>query len=210
MALCRGCREELNPMDGACRRCAAALPNDGVCATCQRRPPPFAAAWSAMPFNALSRGLVHQLKYHGQLASASVLGQLLHRRLQRREGAWPEVLVPVPLHPRRARERGFNQAAEITRVLSRAIAVPMDVSLCRRRRDTPPQALTTNVEERHHNLKRAFEVRGEMAGISAAIIDDVVTSGATVGELARELKRARAGRLEVWSVCRAEPHSPVL
>ena len=175
----------------------------GLCPECQARPPPFDAVYAAMPFQSLSRELVHQLKYQGRLAAAAVLGNLLVERLQRRDGPWPDLVVPVPLHPRRLRSRGFNQATEVARVLARQLGIGVDVSLCQRVRDTVPQTTILGAGGRRQNLERAFRVREELGGLDAVIVDDVVTTGATVRELAREMKRAGAGQVEVWCACRA-------
>ncbi len=156
-----------------------------------------------MPYQSLSRELVHQLKYQGRLAAATVLGELLAERLQWRGGPWPDLIVPVPLHPRRLRSRGFNQATEVARVLAKQIGTGVDVSLCQRVRNTVPQTMIVGAGGRRRNLEKAFRVREELGGLDAAIVDDVVTTGATVRELAREMKRAGAGRVEVWCACRA-------
>ena len=174
-----------------------------VCASCLRRAPAFDAAWAAVPFQALSRELVHQLKYQGRLASATVLAYLLAERLRERKGPWPHVMVPVPLHRRRLRKRGFNQAAELARVLAEQVPVAVDTTACLRVRDTVAQTGLSGVVERRRNLDRAFEVRRNLQAMDTAIVDDVVTTGATVSELAKALKRAGARRVEVWSVCRA-------
>ncbi len=202
-SLCRGCRSDLGSAEPACRRCAVALPVKGLCPECQRRPPPFDAAWAAVPYQTLSRELVHQLKYQGRLGAATVLGELLAERLRRRGGPWPDLIVPVPLHPRRLRNRGFNQATEVARVLSKQIGTAVELSLCQRVRNTVPQTRIVGAGERRRNLESAFRTRKELGGLDAAIVDDVVTTGATVRELAREMKRAGAGRVEVWCACRA-------
>ena len=174
-----------------------------VCANCLRRAPAFDAAWAAVPFQALSRELVHQLKYQGRLAAATVLADLLAERLRKRTGPWPHVMLPVPLHRRRLQRRGFNQAAELARVLAEQVPVAVDTTACRRVRNTLPQTGLSGVAERRRNLARAFEVRRDLQAMDMAIVDDVVTTGATVNEWAKALKRAGARRVEVWSVCRA-------
>ncbi len=131
------------------------------------------------------------------------MADLLAERLGDRADPWPDLMVPVPLHPRRLRRRGLNQSAELARVLAEQVPVAVDTNACRRVRDTLPQTGLSGARERRRNLRAAFQVRGNLRGVDVAIVDDVVTTGATVSELARALKRSGAGRVEVWSVCRA-------
>ncbi len=113
----------------------------------------------------------------------------------------PEVLVPVPLHRARLAERGYNQALEIARVLSRGLGLPVDHGCCERILATLPQA---GLDEgaRRRNIRGAFSARRPLSWRHLAILDDVVTTGNTVEELARVLRRAGAARIEVWAVAR--------
>lgn len=113
----------------------------------------------------------------------------------------PELLIPVPLHPQRYAERGFNQALELARPIARRLDVPMDWSNCVRMRATPHQT-GQDARARRANLKGAFAVSGTLQARHVAIVDDVVTTGATVSELARVLRRAGVERVEVWSAAR--------
>ncbi len=180
---------------------------NGACPECLGRAPPFDAAWAALPYHTLSRELVHQLKYQGRLAAATVLGELLAERLMGRGMPWPDLILPVPLHPTRLRSRGFNQATEVARVVARQLRLSIDLTLCQRVRNTIPQTRIDNAGERRRNLQGAFRIRDKPRGLDAAIVDDVMTTGATVRELSRELKRAGARRVEVWCACRASPDS---
>jgi ComF family protein len=157
---------------------------------------PFAYAW---PLD----HLVHALKYRGQLATARVLGTLLAGWLAGR-GLQHEVdvIVPVPLHPERHAERGFNQSAEIARQLARGLGLPVAESLASRRRVTPPQ-VGLHLEERRRNLAGAF-VAGGAAGLRVAIVDDVTTTGTTLQELAGALVQAGATAVDAWCVARAD------
>ena len=113
----------------------------------------------------------------------------------------PARLVPVPLHRNRLRRRGYNQAVELARPLGRALGLPVAPRLCRRQRPTPAQAELTG-SDRRRNVRGAFAVAAPVPR-HVAIVDDVVTTGSTVGELARVLRRAGAERVEVWAVARA-------
>lgn len=157
---------------------------------------PFAYAW---PLD----HLVHALKYRGQLATARVLGTLLADWLNG-HGLQHEVdvIVPVPLHPERHAERGFNQSAELARQLGRSLRLPVAESLAVRQRATPPQ-VGLHVEERRSNLVGAFAA-GHAAGLRVAIVDDVTTTGTTLQELARELVQAGAHAVDAWCIARTD------
>lgn len=155
----------------------------------------FDFARSAFLFNPALREIIHHLKYSDRVSLAKPLGDLLAECL-RREPFTGDLVIPVPLHRSRERQRGFNQAELIAARLGR----PMSTRLVRRRKNTPSQTgLTRN--QRIRNLAAAFEVRGEVKG-SVIVVDDVYTTGSTVSELARTLKRAGAERVEVLTVAR--------
>ena len=153
--------------------------------------------------------LVRELKYHGVIANARVLGTLLAEAVERSSASLPRLLVPVPLHVSRLRERGFNQAAAIARYAGRLLGVPLARAAVRRLRDTPSQT-SLDVSERLNNVRGAFGVRSLIqrrklleAG-HVAIVDDVVTTSATVSELRRVLLGAGVRRVDVWAVAHAE------
>jgi ComF family protein len=116
--------------------------------------------------------------------------------------ALPALVIPVPLHPSRERERGFNQATELSRPLAAALGIALDAGLCRRVRATPAQS-TLDRRSRAHNLRGAFVLRRALDADEVAIVDDVVTTGATAAELTATLRRGGARGVEVWSAARA-------
>jgi ComF family protein len=153
--------------------------------------------------------LVRELKYHGAIAHARVLGVLLAQAVRERGESLPAMLIPVPLHRARWRERGFNQAAAIARHAGRMLGVPLAGHAAVRVRDTPSQT-TLDVQARRRNLRGAFAVasarqrkRLSDAG-HVAIVDDVITTGSTVKELRAVLLGTGVGRVDVWAVARAE------
>jgi len=201
--LCPGCRAALPAIGPACRCCGAALEAQGpLCGACLRRPPPFEATLAPYRYASPVDHLIWQLKFRGRLAPARTLGRLLADAGRDREGPLPECLVPVPLHRRRLGERGYNQALELARPVARELGVPLAPRLARRTHATPPQAERSG-RERRRNVRGAFTVPQPPAARHVAIVDDVVTSGATVAELARALRRAGVERVEVWAVARA-------
>jgi len=144
---------------------------------------------------------VGDAKFRGRLNAVRLLGQLLAGSILASGQALPDVLVPVPLHRGRLAERGYNQAHEIGRVVGRVLALPVDPDCCERRLATLPQA-ALDVAERRRNIRGAFGVRVPLPWRHLAILDDVVTTGNTVEELARVLRRAGAERIQVWAVAR--------
>jgi ComF family protein len=187
----------------ACIRCALPLasPGDGlICGECQQTPPVYDQAVALFHYEQPVSHLIQTLKFGRRLAVARTLGRLLAERLQDHSPR-PDVLLPVPLHPRRYRERGFNQSAEIAEALSRHLGIPMNTTLCTRIRQTPAQA-GLSARARRGNLRGAFGVSKTRLPAHIAIIDDVVTTGTTVNELARTLRRAGVVYLQVWSLAR--------
>jgi ComF family protein len=152
--------------------------------------------------------LIRGLKYRGIIANARVLGVLLSESARGRRLPLPRLLVPVPLHPARFRERGFNQATAIARYASRLLEIPVARHAVRRVRDTPSQT-TLGVFERQQNLRGAFALTNarqqrrlvELAHV--AIVDDVVTTGSTMNELRRVLLAAGVRQVDLWAVTQA-------
>lgn len=146
--------------------------------------------------------LIHRLKYRGQPAIARILGTLLGRRLSERGPPRVDALVPVPLHPRREASRGYNQAREIAEFAARELDLPVRADLARRVRDTAEQAALPAIA-RAANVSDAFAMRAAVVPMRLAIVDDVLTTGATVESLAKVLRRAGCRHVEVWAVARA-------
>ena len=148
-------------------------------------------------------GLVRAFKYHRDLAAGRVLARLAAAELGRRRVVMPDALVPVPLHPRRQLWRGFDQARMLARDLERALDGPPVVPLLRRTRRTRVQS-ELPAKRRAGNVRRAFAMREEASlPDHVALVDDVMTSGATVGECARVLVKAGVRRVDVWVIARA-------
>jgi ComF family protein len=118
------------------------------------------------------------------------------------------MLVAMPLHPARLRQRGFNQSHEIAKALSRRLGIPLAAEACLRTRDTTPQA-SLPWKERTRNIRGAFACHGNVSGKRIAVVDDVMTTGASLDELARTLRRAGAARVEAWVVARTLEKHPV-
>jgi ComF family protein len=144
--------------------------------------------------------MIYALKFKRQQELARLFGELLAASLT--ATPLPDCLVPVPLHPSRYRTRGFNQALEIARPLADRLKLPLCPNLCRRVRPTPPQRLL-DAQTRRQNLRGAFQATADLSGCRIALVDDVLTTGATADALAAVLKQAGAKQVEVWVLARA-------
>lgn len=203
--LCAGCALDLPYNLRACARCArpflVPLPDGAVCGDCERRPPPFEVCLTAFRYEGALPVLITGAKFRGRLNAARLLGQCLAEHVRESADDWPEALVPVPLHPRRQRMRGYNQALEIARVTGRELSIRPEPRLVARTLATPPQVGLT-ARARRRNIRGAFKVMADPTGRHLAIVDDVMTTSSTVSELSRALLDAGAARVDVWAVAR--------
>jgi ComF family protein len=202
--LCESCEADLPGNANPCQTCGLPLAPDasGTCRTCSQRRWHFDSVVAPYLYEYPVDRLVQRFKYEGRLEVGRALATLLGRAVQSSRAARPEALVPVPLARSKLRSRGFNQALELARPVSMALALPMRPDLCERVRVTADQA-GLRARERRRNVKGAFAVAGTVVPRHVALIDDVLTTGSTCGELARVLKAAGAGRVDVWVVARA-------
>jgi ComF family protein len=151
----------------------------------------------------LTGALISRLKFNQRLSHARLLNQLLIDHLERESVVLPDIIAPVPLHRLRLKERGFNQALEIARPISNYFGVKLKPRLCHRTKLTPAQ-LGLKREERQKNLRNAFVLTQDVSGSHIALVDDVITTGSTITELAKLLKKAGAKRVDAWSVARTQ------
>ncbi len=205
--ICSACAQALPRVRGACSRCAAnsaALDaTDVVCGECQTEPPAFAATRAAFQYAAPLDKLIQDLKYRERLDVSRVLGNYLADYLADKHEDLPDVIVPVPLHATRLRERGYNQSLEIARFVAARFNLPINSAEVKRVRATLPQTELPR-EQRRKNLRGAFSAEQKIfAGLKVAIVDDVMTSGYTADALARCLIKNGAERVTVWVVARA-------
>ena len=206
--LCRDCADELPWNAAACARCALPLPAAApACGACLRAPPPQVGSWAPLRYAAPLDQLLPRFKFHADLASGRLLASLLLQALPQPPAAF-DALVPMPLHRARLGRRGYNQALELARPLAAALRIPLADGLLSR---TKPTAAQTNLDAktRRRNLRGAFEFHGtgahaaELKSAHVALIDDVMTTGATLRECARVLRRAGVARVDAWALARA-------
>ena len=203
-SICPGCVNDLPWIREQCRGCARPLvttPGPGiVCAGCQDRPPPFEAAAAPLAFEFPVDAAIRMFKFHRKLHYADAFGDILCGSLAELPGDI-DALLPVPLHWLRHGVRGFNQAAEICRPLQKSSGLPLVRNVSRRRR-TPYQS-GLGARERRRNLAGAFEVQGDIRADHVLVVDDVITTGETCAQLARELLAHGAQKVSVLAVARA-------
>lgn len=199
--LCPPCFTDLPWLSGNhCAICALPLASGTVCGACLNRPPRFDRVEAVFAYRYPLDALVRAFKYGRRLALARLLGESLAGRIV------PDVdaIVPMPLAPGRLAERGFNQALEIARIAAAATGLALLPRACRKVNETPPQAALP-WKERASNVRRAFVCEEDLEGMRIAVVDDVLTTGATLNELARVMKSAGAAEIRGWVVARALP-----
>ncbi len=206
LGLCAGCHGGLPWLGRACPGCALPLPASGQCGACQRRPPPYQRLLAAFHYQPPVSDLIQALKFHGVLSHARLLGEVMADVLAVAVEDRPRLMVPVPLHGRRLRQRGYNQALELARPVARRLGIPLGLHCCRRVVDTAAQS-DLSAAARRRNVRNAFRARWQKGLEHVALIDDVMTTGHTVAAAVRSLRAAGAERVEVWVCARALPSS---
>lgn len=202
--LCPDCLTVLPRNRHACRRCALPIPpGQTLCGRCLARPPFYHHSLIPFIYAPPIDQLITGLKFQQKLSHARLLGDLLGLTLPAPHLQSLDALLPVPLHRQRLRERGYNQAVEIGRFVARHAGLPLLTRRCHRVRHTAAQSRLP-LARRRQNLRRAFYTDADLRGRSIGIIDDVVTSGHTVNELARCLRRAGAESITIIAVARAD------
>lgn len=200
---CAGCERDLPKLNASCRRCALELVQDvELCGRCTRRLPAFDRTYAGFAYRGSIERLVRRFKFRHDLAAGRVLAGLLARRLSAQGAPRPDLMAPVPLHWRRRLGRGFNQAELLCADLSRHFRGLPWYPLLRRRRATAAQS-ELPAERRGGNVRGAFALRSGVVPGHVALVDDVMTTGSTLDECARRLRRAGVGRIDVWVVARA-------
>lgn len=208
--ICADCAAELPYIDIACPRCALPLPflrsathasnnSSLLCGHCLQQQPVLDAVHAVFHYQTPVAGLIQGLKFNGRLSHARLLGQLMLEHVIKKHIARPELLLPVPLHVNRLRERGFNQSMELARYIGQGIEVPVAVDACLRQGDTVSQS-SLPARKRRDNVRNVFVARRTLQACHVVIIDDVMTTGSTANELARVLRNAGARRVDLW-VC---------
>lgn len=203
LSLCEGCELDLPWITHSCKRCALPLETNNaaelLCPKCQQHPPSHERCFALFHYQPPVSDLIAQLKFYHKLIYAKLFGLLLANYLHhvyQDDLSFPSRIIPMPLHKTRLQLRGFNQALEIARPLAKKLQIPLDYKLCQRIQPTSSQSSLTNVQHRIMNVKNAFTAENIPSG-HVLIIDDVITTGSTVNELSKVLRRQGASRVDV-------------
>ena len=208
--ICPACHKAIRPVRPPYCPCCGLPYHSGdekghLCAPCLKERRYFEVHRTCALYEGALKEAIHRFKYGGVFPLVSVFGDLLHPAFQNLTRDYPvDVLVPVPLHIRKLRERGFNQALLLARELSKRTGIPYAERALKKIKDTPFQ-ITLKKHERRKNLTRAFQVKDREAikGKAVMLVDDVYTTGTTVNECSRALHMAGADRVAVLTVARA-------
>lgn len=206
--MCDACHADLPWLGSQCRRCALPLPaKDQQCGQCQQHPPAYTQVVCPLLYRFPVDSLVPAFKYHDQLIYGRALAYLLAEAVQfhysEHNQRLPDRILPMPLHPSRQARRGFNQALELARPIATRLNLPLCRHTLKRVRHTPPQQGLT-ASERKRNLADAFccSPAVDVTGLHLALVDDVVTTGATADAASRILIEAGAASVSIWCIAR--------
>ena len=198
--ICQACNDSLPRLGHVCPRCASPLQQSILCGHCLNKPPEQDASFSLFRYQPAIDQLIAALKYQDTLALSRFFAVQMADQLKGRRFL-PQVLIPIPLHPRRLRERGYNQSLELAKHLSKQLAIPVRHSILSRIRDTKPQA-SLPFSERKKNINHAFQITNIDIPPYIALIDDVLTTGHTANSAVKVLRQAGAKHVEVWTIAR--------
>ncbi|VAW60547.1 Competence protein F homolog, phosphoribosyltransferase domain; protein YhgH required for utilization of DNA as sole source of carbon and energy [hydrothermal vent metagenome] len=208
--LCVACSGDLLRNIHACSVCASPLavghsePGAEVCGQCMQKAPVYDRIWSPFCYAQPLEWMIQQLKFSARLSFASLLSDLIIQQwpVSFEQQPRPEAIIPMPLHPRRLKQRGFNQALLLVKPLAKRLNLPVDTESCRRIRNTAHQT-GKNARQRVLNIKDAFRFENQNNYQHVVIFDDVVTTGSSVSELSKIIKQAGVKRVDVWCLARA-------
>lgn len=199
LAVCAPCIVLMPQLGPACQQCACPLADAQylICGFCIKKSPNFDRAFITYKFEEPLRTLLHRFKYHKGLYLTSFLSHLIMNS----QPDIPECLIPIPMHPQRMKQRGFNQAAVLAQSLAKKLKIPCELTACHKTINTLPQAIL-NGEQRQKNLRHAFTTQ-KLPYHHITLIDDLLTTGSTANEMALILKKTGIKRVDLWCCARA-------
>ena len=205
-SICKDCFSDL-PWHRAhhCPQCALPSFNNAICGHCLAAPPDFDSTTALLKYEYPLDRMLQRYKYGHNLAMADTFANLLMESFAQTSATPPpDLIIPMPLHPQRLKERGFNQSLEIARILAGRLDIRLDVKSCTRIKLSPPQA-SLPLKERVKSMRGAFQCNESLDGLRIALLDDVMTTGASLNALAKTVKAAGAAHVECWVVARTLP-----
>jgi ComF family protein len=206
--LCEPCHQRLPILTNPCLRCAHPLmetTKDNYCQACQLHARPMDTTYALFLYQAPITQLILELKFKHMLINARILGELMAYQIKHQwyaQKPLPDIIMPIPLHVSRLKERGFNQALEIARPIAKYIQRPLNYQAAQRIKSTAAQA-TLNAIERQQNIQNAFVLTESLNHQHIAVVDDVITTGETIMEFCHTLKQNGVRKIDVWSCARA-------
>lgn len=200
--LCPECLTDLPWLRSACHICALPLTvtNTHICGQCLKIPPPFASTQAVFLYRFPISAIIPKIKHQSGLHHSAWLADCLLEHLLKRPQAWPDAIIPVPVHTFRLLSRGYNQSTVIARHLSQQLQIPLLLNQLRKNKRTKSQSSLT-AQQRRTNLQHAFSYHGPQLR-HIALVDDVVTTGTTIKEISTILRSAGIERVDIWVVAR--------
>lgn len=200
--LCETCESELPILPEGCQNCADTLTRSGpLCSECKENPPPFDKTLACFAYEGPIPKLIAGFKFEARFTHARFLEWALLKKLSSRPDPRPTRLIPLPLHPNRLKNRGFNQTHLLAKPLARKLHLPLDIQSLIRLKDTLPQSGLSR-PERGMNIANAFSATKPLTGEHIALLDDVMTTGQTLKTAAATLKAAGAKTVTIWCIAR--------
>jgi ComF family protein len=202
-ALCDACIRDLPLLGPACPRCAMPTTASQLCGQCLNKPPQQDFSFSLFSYQDPIKQLVADFKYHDKLYLAQLFADLMAKQLNHQ--CLPQLLIPIPLHSIRLRQRGYNQSLELAKALSKHLIIPVSNQFITKTKNTAPQA-SLPFKQRKNNIQHAFSLANKNIPSHIALIDDVLTTGHTVNAAAKTLRQRGVKTIEVWTIARTIRH----
>ncbi len=200
--ICQYCQQQILRNNSACVQCGKPMKKvNDICEDCFQTPKLFANTHAPYLYQGIMRYLILQLKFQRQYKNARLLANLFTDTLQI-QTELPEVIIPMPLHRQRYQQRGFNQSLIIAQHISKHLKIPINSNACVRHKDTLQQ-LNLNANQRLQNVSNAFSIQHNLNYKSVAVLDDVMTTGATANAITQTLKQAGVKQVDIWVCARA-------
>jgi len=206
--LCAACIADLSINNHCCQRCALPLEHDSgqmiyMCGHCLSHRYYYDQVISPFGYVDDMAYLIKKLKYHQKIHYADLLAKLFIAQVKTMHNfQLPQIIMPIPMHQQRLKHRGYNQALELARIFSSYYQLPLNFSALIRSRYTHFQAEMSG-SKRQQNVKNAFIIKKEIQYTHIALIDDVMTTGSTVNEVAKVLKQVGVKKVDIWTIARA-------
>lgn len=201
LGFCLGCYHDLPHIKTPCLQCGLPLTANTPC-ICKAEDWPFAACLSAFEYQFPINKLLFQYKSQARLALCESFAQALTNQVKKQQQVLPQVLMPVPLHTSKLKQRGFNQSLELAKMLSKQLHIPIDYHSLQSSHQTTQQK-SLNKQQRLANVQTNYALTQPLSVTHIALIDDVITTGATTKTLAYLLREHGATHIQAWSIARS-------